>query len=925
VKNDPGAPWSQSAPALAAWADKRLVGRRDAYGGYYSRDGATHQTTKKADGRDGPLTLKTLERHFQATGTNAIVGLHSTYLDERRECWSRWGAVDIDAHPGQPCDPEANLRYALALYAVAVGLGFKPLLFDSNGRGGYHLWVIFDAPVPTRTVFAFLRWLIRDWEAHGLAKPPEGFPKQPGIGEGKFGNWLRLPGRHHTRDHHTRVWDGEGWLEGAKAIRLILQSEGTSEAAIPAEARPDPAAPSDLGRDVGRARSDGDDSPHKPKRERADGAVYPGDDFNARASWREILEPHGWVLDHESEGVGFWRRPGKHADHSATTNHNDNDTLYVFTCNAPPFVQDGSYSKFGAHTLLNHGGNFSAAARALSRDGFGTRAQQTADGDGAEDGRETQAQALLRLASDADLTWTDGRAYARVPVGNHRENHEVRSAGFKRWLTREFYREKVRPPTSDALQGALGVLEARAQFDGSTEPVHVRVAPGDGGTVCIDLGDDSWRAVRVGPDGWSLVETPPVRFRRPPGLRALPTPEPGGTIRDLLGFVNVAEDDSPLLVAWITAALLPAGPYPALTLTGEQGSAKSTLARLLRLLIDPHASPLRTEPKEPRDLMISATNGWVVALDNLSGLSAWLSDALCRLATGGGFATRRLYSDDEEVFLDAQRPVILTGIDDFVRRGDLADRAIFLHLPAIPEAGRRTEAEFWAGFEEALPRLFGAILSAVAAGLRGLPGVQLDGLPRMADFAKWGEAACRGIGKPPGEFRKAYDRNRRDAHEATLEDSPLACAVRSFMDGRDGWEGKPCELLAELNAQQPDYAALTLRRQWPKSAKGLSGELRRLAPAFRAAGLDITPPGGGDRRLTLAPVRAGSERAPSARSVPEACSPELPRAHGPGDVRTSEAECVSETRGLEATFARRAHCARPSPALTGDGREVIEL
>src|SRR5262249_44859467 len=298
-----------------------------------------------------------------------------------------------------------------------------------------------------------------------------------------------------------------------------------------------------------------------------------------------------------------------------------------------------------------------------------------------ERGRETHAETLLRLAAVAELTRTDdGRAYARVPVADHYENHEVRSAGLKRWLRYRFYREQGRPPSGDGLQGALDILEARAQIDGATAPVYVRVAPADDGAVFIDLGDDSWRAVRVGPEGWVLVERPPVRFRRPSGLRALPIPERGGAIRDLLRFrfVNVAAADFLLLVAWLTAALLSTGPYPVLTLTGEQGSAKSTLARLLRLLIDPHASPLRSEPKEPRDLMISATNGWIVALDNLSTVPPWLSDALCRLATGGGFATRPLYTDNEEIILSATRPTVLTGLEEFVPLGDLTRRAAFL-------------------------------------------------------------------------------------------------------------------------------------------------------------------------------------------------------------------------------------------------------
>jgi hypothetical protein len=162
--------------------------------------------------------------------------------------------------------------------------------------------------------------------------------------------------------------------------------------------------------------------------------------------------------------------------------------------------------------------------------------------------------------------------------------------------------------------------------------------------------------------GWRVVDNPPVRFRRACAMLSLPTPTPGGNIEFLRDYLNVGPDDRPLVVAWLLAAMRPVGPYPVLCLHGEQGSAKSTTARVLRELVDPNAAPLRSEPREPRDLMIAANNGWVVALDNLSHVASWLSDALCRLSTGGGFSTRELYSDDDEMIFNATRPMILAAL-----------------------------------------------------------------------------------------------------------------------------------------------------------------------------------------------------------------------------------------------------------------------
>ena len=199
--------------------------------------------------------------------------------------------------------------------------------------------------------------------------------------------------------------------------------------------------------------------------------------------------------------------------------------------------------------------------------------------------------------------------------------------------------------------------------------------------IYLDLADDRWRAVEITCDGWRIMENPPAYFRRSPGMLPLPLPVVGGSIGELRELINIGEaEDFALLAAWLVGAIRPRGPYPVLVLHGEQGSAKSTMARLLRALIDPNSAGLRCEPRNRHDLMIAAKNGWVISLDNLSDIPAWLSDALCRLSTGGAFATRELYSDTDEVLFEAQRPVILNGIEELATRGDLLDRSLIIEL-----------------------------------------------------------------------------------------------------------------------------------------------------------------------------------------------------------------------------------------------------
>ena len=242
------------------------------------------------------------------------------------------------------------------------------------------------------------------------------------------------------------------------------------------------------------------------------------------------------------------------------------------------------------------------------------------------------------------------------------------------------------------------------------------------GKLYLDLCDPDWRVVEIDSAGWRIIDNPPVRFRRTSGMRPLPEPIPGGSIETLRSFLNVrSDDDFVLVVSTVLAYLRNRGPYPVLVLSGEQGSAKSTFSRIVRALIDPNTAPLRALPREERDLFIAATNGHVLAFDNVSYLRQWLSDAFCKIATDGGFAVRQLYTDQDEVLFDAQRPVILNGIEDIVVRPDLADRAIFLTLEPIPEERRRTESDLWAEFEVEYPRILGVLLDAVAEGLKRLP------------------------------------------------------------------------------------------------------------------------------------------------------------------------------------------------------------
>lgn len=444
-----------------------------------------------------------------------------------------------------------------------------------------------------------------------------------------------------------------------------------------------------------------------------------------------------------------------------------------------------------------------------------------------------QATKLLRLCDDIELFHSPKRdLFGTVPVDSHLATYGLQSDEFNSWLVRRFFKAHKSAPNGQALESAIGTLKAKALIDGLEKQVFLRVG-GHDGNVYVDLGDDLSRVVEVSPSGWQVVSKSPVKFRRTPGMLALPVPTSGGSIEELRPFVNVPnENEWNLLKGFLVGAFKPTGPYPVLEIHGQHGSAKSTLSKMIRKLVDPNAAPARGALKNEHDLAIAANNGWLLVFDNLSKLTDAMSDAICRLSTGGAFSTRTLYSDTQETLFDAERPVVLNGIKDLATKADLLDRAVVLSLP--PLAKRRDEDALWKGFEEAQPRIIGAILMAVSVALTVFPTMPEQEWPRMADFAKWVTAAESALDMEPGDFMSAYTENREEANRSVLDDSPVAKVVLALAGHSDEWIGTAQDLLRQVRYTFDGEGMLL-----PNSPRQLSGELRSIVPNLKEVGVSV--------------------------------------------------------------------------------------
>lgn len=458
----------------------------------------------------------------------------------------------------------------------------------------------------------------------------------------------------------------------------------------------------------------------------------------------------------------------------------------------------------------------------------------------------SQATQLARLAVNLGVELfhdAEGTPYGTVAPG---VTLSLKAKSFSQWLARAYYNDTREAASASTLTDAINLLSASAQFSGPEIDVHVRVAA-QPDAVWLDLGKE---AVKITADGWHVVNVPSVRFLRPRGMTPLPTPvsTPATDLEPLLNtLTNIRAEDVPLAMAWLLGVLRGRAPFPVLIIVGEHGTAKSYGSQMLRSILDPNIAPLRSTPKEPRDLMIAARNSLIAAFDNLSTIPDWFSDDLCRLATGAGFATRELHTDSDEVIFKSARPVLFNSITDVARRADLLDRSMVVGLDAIPSHARRTERVLNEQFRLAHPRILGALLDAAVTALRNEATVVLPTLPRMADFATWVEAGSPAFGWSEGDFVALYEGKRRDA-VADLLSGDLV--VEALGELPKPWEGTPTQLYRLLSTQERQRM-----RDWPQTSNALSARLKRLAAPLREQGVEIArhrAHGGRALRITTA-------------------------------------------------------------------------
>ena len=449
-------------------------------------------------------------------------------------------------------------------------------------------------------------------------------------------------------------------------------------------------------------------------------------------------------------------------------------------------------------------------------------------------------------------------AYTKINDTNY-DLMSLTSHKFEMYLYKIFYESQYKIILPKELKNEIiEHLQYKAEFSGITKKLDVRIAKTDDYTFYYDLtnSNEGITAIKITSQGWSIENNPPILFRRYNNQLPQIVPSPSFlTIDDnddkifdkFINLLNVKDDDNKLLLkCYIVSLFIPGIAKPILMLHGEQGSAKSTLQELIKMLVDPSNIKTLVFPRDINELVQKLSHNYISYFDNVSSIKEWISDALCRAVTGSGFSKRQLYTDDDDIIYYFLRCIGFNGINLGATKADLLDRGIIIQLERIVKEKRRKLEDIWNEFEILKPSLLAYIFEIVVKVLqiKQKGGITIpNGLNRMADFEEYAEIISRCMGYRESDFLRVYQDNISVQIDEAIQASPLSMAVVELMDNKDDeWIQTATELYLELNDIAETKLKINIQKisSWPKSPNQLSRRLNELKTNLREKAIEIT-------------------------------------------------------------------------------------
>lgn len=447
--------------------------------------------------------------------------------------------------------------------------------------------------------------------------------------------------------------------------------------------------------------------------------------------------------------------------------------------------------------------------------------------------------------------------YYIAPNGDGSHIIKLESREFNNWLLWELQENHRKFPNKETVESVKNILSSQIFNNKQIISLSIRAASDGSGKFFYSLGGG--QIVQIDKDGWEILKNPPILFKKFNHQKNQPTPLLGGDLYDFLSLINMAEkDDEILLIIYLVSCFLAGFPHPVLVVSGTHGSAKSTLFRLLKSLIDPSALEIMTPVKNGTDFVQAVSHHWACFFDNLSGLKHGLSDDICRACTGGGFSKRALYTNDDDFIYNIQSIIGINGINNVVVNSDLLDRSLLIELARIPEEKRMTDFQIKEKFNNLKPKLLGACFDIASKAVAIEPSLDMKKLYRMADFTRWGCAIAEAMGVGAEKFIEVYEKNIARQNSEAIEASQIGLVLIKLIEREltGILEAEPSYILQQINqladSINPDY-----RRNdyWPKEERWLSKRLKEISPSLETMGIKIEFGRGTNRYIRITDSR----------------------------------------------------------------------
>lgn len=454
------------------------------------------------------------------------------------------------------------------------------------------------------------------------------------------------------------------------------------------------------------------------------------------------------------------------------------------------------------------------------------------------------AETIINLISDESnyYLFHDGQdGYIKAPESLGYRIYKIKSDEFRKFINSIVWTRYRRTIKKDMVTTIIDTLDSKATHDRDKNTLHLRTA-WENNALWYDLGN--CRAVKITKVGWDIVENSPVFFRNYPHQGKQVDPivcSDNKEIEKVFDFMNLQKDQNlqMLMATYLCGVLLPHIPRPVIIVHGLQGSAKSTMLRVIKKLLDPSPLDLLTYPSKSQEIIQTLSHHYLVYFDNVSEIKGWMSDDLCRACTGSAFSKRKLYTDDDDIIYYYLRAIGINGINLVAQKPDLLDRSLIFELEPIVGSNRQDEESFWSRFEKVRPKILGTIFTILSKAIALKISVILEQRPRLADYAMWGCAIAKAIGYSQEAFMMAYDANVKKQNNEALEASTVAQLIISFMDDRSKWQGSAKTLL-DMLTNIAEEEGMKKDTSMPKNIRWLWRRIKEAKMNLNAIDIDVS-------------------------------------------------------------------------------------